>query len=436
MKKRVLIIAGMVIAAAVTVATIIRSRGPLQRTEYKTAAISRGSIEMVISSTGSLNPVSTIEVGTQVSGTIVKVNADYNDVVTKGQIVAEIDKEPLLNRLNQVKASYLRNEALFKQAQTKYNRMIPLHEKLLVSDDEFMDVETDFYAQKAALEGARVEVETARNNLTYAIIKSPVNGTVISRSVEVGQTVAANFSAPTLFVIAEDLQKMQILADVDESDIGKIKVDQDVSFTVPAYPDRNFTGKVSQIRLQPQSSQSVVTYSVVIKASNADGVLLPGMTANVNFITEKADNVLLVPSAALRFKPTDQQLAKLQELRKQHDHKRGGPPSPPRDGDHAGFVKEHGNRDTTSKSDRGVIWVLENTGEIRPEFVKIGLTDGTNVEINGRSVKDGLQVVTGTVEKKKNKKQTQSRSLFGPPRMQGSSGKRSSAGGPPPPGGF
>jgi HlyD family secretion protein len=436
MKKKVIIISGLVIVAAVTSVTIIKSRGALQPTEYKTVAIQRGSIEMVISSTGSLNPVSTIEVGTQVSGTIVKVNADYNDVVMKGQIVAEIDKEPLLNKLNQVKASYLRNEALFKQALTKYNRMVPLHEKQLVSDDEFMDVETDYYAQKAALEGARVEVETARNNLTYAIIKSPVNGTVISRSVEVGQTVAANFSAPTLFVIAEDLQKMQILADVDESDIGKIKVDQDVSFTVPAYPDRKFTGKVSQIRLQPQSSQSVVTYSVVIKAANVDGVLLPGMTASVDFITEKVDNILLAPSAALRFKPSDLQLTKLQALRKQHNRDRGEPPPLPQDSARAGFIKERGNRDSVSRSDRGVLWVLESSGEIKPEFVKIGLTDGTNVEIHGRSTREGIQVVTGIVTKKKNKKQTQSRSLFGPPKMQGSSGKGSSSGGPPPPGGF
>lgn len=431
MKKSVFIIAGLMIAAAITAVIIIKKQSTLQHTEYKTAAIHRGSIEMVISSTGSLNPVSTIQVGTQVSGTIVKVNADFNDVVTKGQIVAEIDKEPLLNKLNQVKASYLRNEALFKQAQTKYNRMVPLHEKQLVSDDEFTDVETDYYAQKAALEGARVDVETARNNLTYAIIKSPVNGTVISRSVEVGQTVAANFSAPTLFIIAEDLQKMQILADVDESDIGKIKVDQDVSFTVPAYPERTFTGKVSQIRLQPQSSQSVVTYSVVIKASNTDGVLLPGMTASVDFITEKADSVLLVPSAALRFKPSELQLAKLQALREQHMKDRGGPPFPQRDSAHASFVKERGTRDSVSRSDRGVIWVLADGGEIKPEFVRIGLTDGTDVEIRGRAVSEGTQVVTGIVEKKKNRKQAESRSLFGPPGMQNSSGKRSSAGGPP-----
>ena len=153
MKKPIFIISGLLVAAGVTAALFFSGRGPLNPIEYKTAAIHRGSIEVVISSTGSLNPVGTVEVGTQVSGTIVKVNADFNDIVTKGQIVAEIDKEPLVNKLNQVKASYLRNEALFKQAQTKYNRMVPLHEKQLVSDDEFMDIETDYYAQKAALEG-------------------------------------------------------------------------------------------------------------------------------------------------------------------------------------------------------------------------------------------------------------------------------------------
>jgi HlyD family secretion protein len=433
MKKRISIIIGIIIVLVCSGYTFFKKKVALQKTEYKTVEILRGTIENVISSTGSLNPVSTVEVGTQVSGTIVKVNVDFNDTVLKGQVIAEIDKAPLVNKLDQVKASYLRFDALFKQAESKYKRTIPLHDKELVSDDEFMAVETDYLAQKAALEGARVEVRTAQNNLTYAIINSPVNGIVISRSVEVGQTVAANFSAPTLFIIAEDLRKMQILADVDESDIGKIRLSQEVSFTVSAYPERTFSGTVSQIRLQPEISQSVVTYSVVINAANDDGVLFPGMTANVDFIAEKVENVLTVSSAALRFKPTNDQLLKLRKA-----HQMEHPNQNARGDSITGESKkkwEGRNSESKNEGNRGVIWVLEGNNEIRPMFVKTGLSDGSSIEIQGRSLHEGMNVVIGLLGKKKAKEQTSSRTLFGPPRMQGSSAKRSSSG-PPPPGGF
>jgi HlyD family secretion protein len=432
MKKNTIIIIGILIAAIFGGYVFLKKRVKQQLIEYKKSEIVRGTIEDVISSTGSLNPVSTVEVGTQVSGTIVKVNVDFNDTVVKGQVIAEIDKEPLLNRLNQVKASYLRSEALYKQAESKYKRTIPLHEKELVSDDEFMAVETDYLAQKASLEGARADVGTAQNNLSYAIIHSPVNGTVISRNVEVGQTVAANFSAPTLFIIAEDLKKMQILADVDESDIGKIRLLQEVSFTVPAYPERKFSGIVSQIRLQPEISQSVVTYTVVIKAVNVDGVLFPGMTANVDFIAEKVENILIVPTVALRFKPSDEQLQKLRKKHQmEHPNKNSGGDSITGEG-----KKRWGGNLTGSKNDgnRGVIWVLDGNNEIRPVFVRTGMTDGSSTEIQGHSIQEGIYVVTGLLEKKKMKEQTSSRTLFGPPRIQGASGKRSSSG--PPPGGF
>lgn len=440
MKKKRVIVVIVLIAAVCGGYFIFTGKATSQKKEYKTVPINRGSIQNVISSTGSLNPVSTIEVGTQVSGTIVKVNADYNDIVKKDQIIAEIDKEPLVNKLNQVKASFMRSEALYKQSESKYKRNMPLHEKGLISDDEFMSIETDYLSQKASLEGAKADVETARNNLTYAIIRSPVNGTVISRSVEVGQTVAASFSAPVLFIIAEDLQLMEILADVDESDIGKIRQDQDVSFTVPAYPERNFSGVVSQIRLQPVTSQSVVTYTVVVKASNVDGILLPGMTANIDFITEKVDNVLTVSSMALRYKPSDDQLAKLQQMRQNQQVGDRGK----RNGDSASnkLVRSPQNRENNGsqgESLRGVLWIPGDSGDLRPEFVKTGLTDGSSVEIQGRSIKEGMLVVTGVVDKKQEKKPTASRSLFAPQGMPGgTSGRRSSgaSGGAPPRGGF
>ncbi|MBN1600093.1 MAG: efflux RND transporter periplasmic adaptor subunit [Chitinispirillaceae bacterium] len=437
MKKKTIIIILILIAAACGTYFFFAGKATLQKTEYKTVEITRGSIQNVISSTGSLNPVSTVEVGTQVSGTIVKVTADYNDIVTRDQIIAEIDKEPLINKLNQVKASFMRSEAQYKQSESKYKRNIPLHEKGLISDDEFMSIETDYLSQKAALEGAKADIETARNNLSYAIIRSPVNGTVISRSVEVGQTVAASFSAPVLFIIAEDLQQMEILADVDESDIGKIRQDQEVSFTVPAYPERNFSGVVSQIRLQPVTSQSVVTYTVVIKASNVDGILFPGMTANVDFITEKVDDVLTVPSMTLRFKPSDDQLAKLRQMRQnQKMGDRGKRDSGSVSNSPARSTQNVKNNGSQSESGRGVLWILDDNGDLRPEFVKTGLTDGSSVEIQGRSVKEGMLVVSGVIDKSKKKKQTASRSLFAPQRMPGgTSGRRSSGGGVAPRGG-
>jgi len=425
-----------------------------QKVTYKTSEITSGTIQNTISSTGTLNPVSTVEVGTQVSGTIDKVYIDYNDVVKKNQIIAEIDRQPLLIKLSQAKSSYLRSEALYEQAKLEYERNTPLHEKEIITDEEFITAKTNFLTQKASLENARADVQNAETNLTYATIRSPVNGTVIEKSIEAGQTVAASLSAPTLFIIAEDLQKMEILADVDESDIGKIRNGQEVSFNVPAYPDKTFSGSVSQVRLQPTTSQSVVTYTVVIKADNTDGSLLPGMTANVEFISEKAENVLIVPSTALKFRPSDQEMTKYRPKRdsaiksERTGHQNRGEGFRP---EHNGTMPPTGKEsDSGQKADssldnkgnsesRGVVWVLTDNNQLRPEFVRLGISDGSNIEIRGRNCTAGMKVITGTVVKKKAAKE--SKSLFGPQKSNQSktsdTGKKSSGSSmPPPPGGF
>jgi HlyD family secretion protein len=408
---------------------------------YKTAEITIGSIQNTISSTGTLNPVSTIEIGTQVSGTIEKVYVDYNDIVKKGQIIAEIDRQPLLSKLTQSRASHLRNQALYDQAKATYDRDSILHVKELISDEEFLASKSSWLVQKASLEASKADVENAQLNVTYATIKSPVNGTVIKKNIEVGQTVAASLSSPMLFIIAEDLRNMEIIADVDESDIGKIKNDQDVSFNVPAYPDKEFKGKVSQIRLQPETVSNVVTYNVVIKTANDEGILLPGMTANIDFIADRADSVLMVPASALRFKPSEAEIAKARakrESERQTKHNGNGESGfrPPqgmdwsKNGINGTDVKKH-------SENRGTVWILTDSNELRPEFVRLGISDGTNTEVTGRSIERGLKVVTGTIDIKKETKQ--SRSLFGPPKA--STGRSSSQSGrsnmpPHPPGGF
>ncbi len=409
--KKVIIALVAVAAVLMGVFFAIRKESSKDIT-YKTAEITRGSVEETISSTGSLNPVSTIEVGTQVSGTIVKVNVDYNDVVKKNQIIAEIDRKPLLSKLTQVQAAFSRAEAMFEQAKVEYERNKPLHTKGLISDEEFTSTKTSYLAQKASLDAAKADVETAQTNLSYAIIRSPIDGTVIKKSVEVGQTVAASLSAPTLFIIAEDLQKMEILADVDESDIGRIKTGQDVSFSVPAYPDQTYKGTVDQIRLQPETNQNVVTYTVVIKASNSDGTLLPGMTANVDFIAERTDNTLLIPSAALRFKPSEDVLKRLSKTPNGHEPGKGIAQRRQHTGDN-----EKSNVKRTRSTNRGTIWILDQNNEIRPAFVQMGISDGSVTSITGKNIEEGLKVITGTVDKK-SKEQTKSRSLFTPSKSQ------------------
>jgi HlyD family secretion protein len=435
--------AGITVVVAAAALVYFTSDRSSANVNYKTSEITVGSIQNTISSTGTLNPVSTVEIGTQVSGTIEKVYVDYNDIVKKGQIIAEIDRQPLLSKLSQSRASHLRNEALYDQAKASFDRNTILHTKELISDEEFLSSKSSYLAQKASLEVSKADVENAQLNLIYATIKSPVNGTVIKKNIEVGQTVAASLSSPTLFIIAEDLSNMQIIADVDESDIGKIKNDQDVTFNVPAYPDKVFNGKVSQIRLQPENVSNVVTYNVVIKTTNNDGILLPGMTANIDFIADKADSVLMVPASALRFKPSETEMARLwakrdSERLARHNGNGGNGLRPPQGMD---LSKDEFNVSDSKKrsENRGTIWILGDSNDLRPEFVRLGISDGTNTEIKGRSIERGMRIVTGTIDIKKGAKQ--SRSLFGPPKVSTSkassqSSRNSNNMPPPPPGGF
>jgi HlyD family secretion protein len=270
---------------------------------FQTGIIKRGNLETIVSSTGTLAAVGTVDIGTQVSGTIATVNVDYNDQVKKGEVLAALDLALFESAVSETKAGVAQAYAKVKQAEAEYVRNKPLFDTGNLSAQEMLSLETEKEQAKANLLSAQAALNRSMINLENAQIRSPIDGTVISRNIEAGQTVAASYSTPTLFIIAEDLSLMQIEANVDESDIGQIKLDQDVRFTVQAYPDDTFTGKVSQIRMNPTTISNVVTYIVIVDAPNKKGVLLPGMTATIDFVVARAEKALLIPNGALRFRP-------------------------------------------------------------------------------------------------------------------------------------
>ncbi len=412
MKKKWLVgLVALVLAAGATVSAIKWcNHSGNGSTEFTTAAIERGEIVNSITSTGTINPVSTVDVGTQVSGIINKLYVDFNDTVTKGQLIAELDRTILSGALDEAIALHTRAQAQYDLAKGEYQRNEPLYKKGFISEQEFARLRTDYLTQEATLQSAEATVKKARINLKYATITSPITGTVIQRNIEVGQTVAASFSAPTLFVIAEDLRRMQILASVDEADIGVIKKGQEVRYNVQAFPERKFTGVVEQIRLQPTVAQNVVTYTVVITTENNDGILMPGMTATVDFIVEKTTDALMVPNAALRFHPAGDSTAGLSRVpgndKRKMNFKASGAKMR---GDSSvtalsPHFRKHDKDSTGGK--RAVIWISSSGMQPRPIHVQTGITDGKMTEISSREdLAEGLLVITGvrTTTKKKAK---------------------------------
>lgn len=267
---------------------------------FKTERITRGTYERTVSSTGSLTAVGTVDIGTQVSGTISKVLVDYNDKVAKNQVLAVLDQSLFKAAVAVSEASVQMREAELAKAKAEYDRYLPLFKEGHLSDEEFLTYRTSLKTAEATLRQASAELEQNRINLDHTVIRSPIDGTVIERSVDVGQTVAASLSSPTLFIIARDLSSMEIEVNVDENDIGMIRTGQKVRFTVPAYADDVFDGEVSTIRLNSQVVSNVVNYTVIVTVKDTKGILLPGMTATVDFIIERIDDTLLVPSAAFR----------------------------------------------------------------------------------------------------------------------------------------
>ena len=309
-KKKIISLAvGVIIVAGIAI-WAFGGQAKKRKVVYETATVDRANISNSVTATGTIEPVTEVEVGTQVSGIIDKLYADYNSVVTKGQLIAEMDKVTLQSELASQKATYDGAKAEYEYQQKNYERNKGLHEKQLISDTDYEQSLYNYQKAKSAFDSSKASLAKAERNLSYATITSPIDGVVISRDVEEGQTVASGFETPTLFTIAADLTQMQVVADVDEADIGDVEEGQRVSFTVDAYPNDVFEGKVTQIRLGATSSSSsttttttVVTYEVVISAHNPDLKLKPRLTANITIYTLDKQGVLSVPAKALRFTP-------------------------------------------------------------------------------------------------------------------------------------
>ena len=324
MKKTLIWLSVLVV---VGVAAFIKFRDGNDAPKFRTENITRGDIVSTVTATGTVNAVTTVLVGTQVSGTIKAIYVDFNSHVKKGQLIALIDPatfeaqvEQQKANLNSAKANVEKAKATLADAMRTMKRNRELRARDLIAQSDLDTSETNVETSKAqvgvsvaAVAQAEASLKTALTNLGYTRIVSPVDGTVVSRNVDVGQTVAASFQTPTLFTIAQDLTKMQIDTNVDEADIGKVKLGQEVEFTVDAYPDTTFRGKVSQIRIAPISVQNVVTYDVVVLVDNEDLKLMPGMTANVSVIVAEAKGTLKIPNAALRFRPASTGRARLEK---------------------------------------------------------------------------------------------------------------------------
>jgi HlyD family secretion protein len=359
-KKKALVIAA--VAAIATLAVWLLSGGKKEeKITFDTAAVAPANIMNSITATGTIEPVTSVTVGTQVSGIVNKLFVDYNSVVKKGQVIAELDKTNLMSQLNTAKTQLATAQSQLNYQTANYKRYKTLFEKGLVAADDFDNAKLSYTQAKEQVASAKEEVQRAQTNLGYATITSPIDGVVLSKSVEEGQTVAASFSTPELFTIAQDLTNMQVVADVDEADIGDVKEGERVTFTVDAYPDDTFEGEVKQVRQEATTTNNVVTYEVVISAPNADLKLKPGLTANVTIYTAERKGVLSVPSKALRFTPQKETVGKMKIV------------------------------DVANAKNK--VWTIEGNSIVAHK-VNIGMTDGTNTQIVG-GIAEGTKVITG-----------------------------------------
>lgn len=302
-KKKIIItsVSGVIIIAIA--AWMFLGSTPKDKVDFETAKVSTNQINNTVTATGTIEPVTKVEVGTQVSGIVDKLFVDYNSVVKKGQVLAELDKQTLESEFASKQSNMASCKTEYEYQLKNYKRTKTLHEKNLVSDTDYETAYYNYQKAKNSYDISKNDYKKAKTNLGYATIYSPIDGVVLSRSIEAGQTVAASFSTPTLFIIANDLKKMKVVANVDEADIGNVKTGQRVSFTVDAFPNDTFAGEVMEVRQEATTTNNVVTYEVVINAPNPDLKLKPGLTANVTIYTLERSNVVSVPSKALRFTP-------------------------------------------------------------------------------------------------------------------------------------
>jgi HlyD family secretion protein len=425
MKKKIIIFAALliIVAAAVLYFTVFKN-GETTEVGYKKEALKTGTIEALVDTTGTLNAVTMVDVGSQVSGRINDIFVDFNSAVKAGQVIARIDQEQFTTRVKQNEANYRSAQARLENAKVnlanskkKWERAKNLFEKDLISIEEMDTSENTYYGamsdlqtSTASLEQAQSTLDSSKVDLSYTVIKSPIDGVIINRNINVGQTVAASLQAPVLFQIAKDLTDMQVECVVDESDIGKVKDGQTVRFTVDAFPNENFRGIVKQVRYAPEVVSNVVTYTTIVEVKNDAMKLRPGMTATVAIVVGEARNKLLVPNTALRFQPEMSQ----EEMREMFTAMRGGTGEQPNTGGQQGGERPQrdpnmsgrpsgggmgqgmgGNMGGRSR-DMARIWYENESGQLRMLSFKTGVTDNVYTEVVSGDLEEGLEVIIGT----------------------------------------
>lgn len=359
MKKKIYIAIGVLVVAAVAAHFLMGDKKDAGVT-YDTSEVKKMSITTSVTATGTIEPVTSVTVGTQVSGIVAHLYVDYNSVVKKGQVIAELDKTNLLSELASAKANLASQKSNMAYQKANYDRLSTLYSKGLISANDFEQARLTYEQAQQQVQTSMQSVKKAETNLSYATITSPIDGIVLSKAVEEGQTVAASFNTPELFTIAQDLTNMQVIADIDEADIGGVKEGERVNFTVDAYPDETFQGRVTQVRQVATTQSNVVTYQVVISAPNADLKLKPGLTANVTIFTKEINDVLAVPSKALKFTPNEKFLTKDQTIQDCQGHSK--------------------------------VWIMEGN-VFKAYAVETGLSNGMNTEIK-KGLRVGQKVIT------------------------------------------
>lgn len=438
MKKKILLtIAVLVIAGTILGLTVFRGHKN-GGVKYRTETLAKGDLEALVVTSGTLNPVRLVEVGSQVSGKIEKLYVDFNSQVMAGQVLAELDQSLLKAKIDQNQANYLSAVASLERAKVtlenlkkKYDRALSLFDKNLISFEEkeaaeaaYLEAKTDVQSSNARLAQARSQLDSSRVDLAYATIRSPIDGIVINRLVNIGQTVAASFQAPKLFEIANDLSKMQVECAVDEADIGRVREGQKVRFTVDSFPDEMFSGTVNQVRYSPTTTSNVVTYTTIVDVDNPGMKLRPGMTATVSIIAGEAKNVLRVPNAALRFTPNlpAEEIQKIMKeagermaARRQQEGQEGQMPGGPGagtfgqsspggatrtgEGGPQSTAPGQGQGDTPAQGPRqkqpSRVWFQDEKGKLQVAFLKPGVSDNSYTEVVRGDLKEGQAVIIG-----------------------------------------
>jgi HlyD family secretion protein len=420
MKKRYIFIVGILVIVAAVILSfgLLGKKAPEYR--FETVKVTRGRITNVVTATGTIQAITTVNVGTQVSGIIQHIYADFNDRVKKGQILAKLDETSLKAQVDQSQAAVDQAKAQYEYQKATYDRLKALFDKNLIAQADYDQALYNYENSKATLSSAQSALDRAKVNLSYATIYSPIDGVVLNRAVEEGQTVAASFNTPTLFTIANDLTQMEVQTSVDEADIGKVRNGQKVEFTVDAYPDLSFNAVVSQVRLQPVTTNNVVTYTVILRAPNPDKKLMPGMTASATIYVADNDNALIVSGKALRFRPDQSYLKKMMAGKRRGGNSpgsaRGGAAGVGSRSYQPGANASGGHSqgtETTSDESPKFVWIEKDSTTIRRVPVTTGIDNGTNIEIMS-GLTEGEKVVVGMTDTKAKatKSQTSQRRPF------------------------